>query len=140
MRPSTLLKKRLWYIFFPVNFAKFLETSILHNTSGRLLLSISIFVWVHHLQRILWLQYMYYTWTDRLSETCCILNQVKWKYIQTFICLNFLPDKKCGVMYAFKVSSPSCGQIASNTQNWGLWSFQWTLALTHFDYLQFSFI
>ena len=34
---ATLLKKRLWYRCFPVNFAKFLTTPILHNTSGRLL-------------------------------------------------------------------------------------------------------
>ena len=32
------LKKRPWYRCFPVNFAKFLRTSFLHNTSGRLLL------------------------------------------------------------------------------------------------------
>ena len=33
-----LLKKRLWHRCFPVNFAKFLRTSVLQNTSGRLLL------------------------------------------------------------------------------------------------------
>ena len=32
------LKKRLWHRFFPVNFAKFLRTSFLQDTSGRLLL------------------------------------------------------------------------------------------------------
>ena len=37
LRPATLLKKRLWYRCFPVNFAKFLRTPILQNTSGRLL-------------------------------------------------------------------------------------------------------
>ena len=31
------VKKRLWYRCFPVNFAKFLRTSFLQNTSGRLL-------------------------------------------------------------------------------------------------------
>ena len=36
LRP--LLKKRLWYRCFPVNFAKFLRTPFLQNTSGRLLL------------------------------------------------------------------------------------------------------
>ena len=34
--PATLLKKRLWHRYFPVNFAKFLRTP--QNTSGRLLL------------------------------------------------------------------------------------------------------
>ena len=36
---ATLLKKRLWHMCFPVNFAKFLRTSFLQNTSGRLLLN-----------------------------------------------------------------------------------------------------
>ena len=35
---ATLLKKRLWYRYFPVNFVKFLRTSFLQNTSERLLL------------------------------------------------------------------------------------------------------
>ena len=38
-RPATLLKKRLWHSCFPVNFAKFLRTPFLQNTSGRLLLA-----------------------------------------------------------------------------------------------------
>ena len=38
LRPATLLKKRLWHRSFPVNFAKFLRTPFLQNTSGRLLL------------------------------------------------------------------------------------------------------
>ena len=43
LRPAILLKKRLWHRRFPVNFAKFLGTSFLQNTSGRLLLTISFF-------------------------------------------------------------------------------------------------
>ena len=35
---ATLLKKRLWHRCFSVNFAKFLRTPFLQNTSGRLLL------------------------------------------------------------------------------------------------------
>ena len=38
IRPATLLKKSLWYRRFPVNFAKFLRTSFLQNTTGLLLL------------------------------------------------------------------------------------------------------
>ena len=34
MRPATLLKKRLWHRCIPVNFAKFLRTPILQNTSS----------------------------------------------------------------------------------------------------------
>ena len=38
LRPATLLKKRLWYRCFPVNFTKFLSTPFLQNISERLLL------------------------------------------------------------------------------------------------------
>ena len=38
LKPTTLLKRRLWHRCFPVNFAKFLRTPFLKNTSGRLLL------------------------------------------------------------------------------------------------------
>ena len=41
LRPATLLKKRLRYRCFLVNFAKFLRTPFLQNTSGRLLLYLS---------------------------------------------------------------------------------------------------
>ena len=37
LRPATLLKKRLWHRCFLVNFAKFLRTPFLQNTSGCLL-------------------------------------------------------------------------------------------------------
>ena len=37
LRPATLLKKRLWHRCFTLNFAKFLRTPSLQNTSGRLL-------------------------------------------------------------------------------------------------------
>ena len=39
LRPATLIKKRLWHRCFPLNFAKFLRTPLLENTSGRLLLT-----------------------------------------------------------------------------------------------------
>ena len=38
LRHVTLLKKRLWYRCFPVNFMKFLKTPFLQNTSGGLFL------------------------------------------------------------------------------------------------------
>ena len=38
LRPATLLKKKLWHRCFPINFAKFLRTPLLRNTSRRLLL------------------------------------------------------------------------------------------------------
>ena len=36
--PATLLKKRPWYMCFPVNFSKFLRTPFLQNTSRRVLM------------------------------------------------------------------------------------------------------
>ena len=38
LRPATLLKRKSWHRRFTVNFAKFLRTLFLQNTSGRLLL------------------------------------------------------------------------------------------------------
>ena len=38
-RPATLLKKSLWHRYFTMNFAKFIRTPFLQNTSGRLLLT-----------------------------------------------------------------------------------------------------
>ena len=38
LRPSTLLEKRLWHKCFSVNFANFLRTPFLQNTSGRILM------------------------------------------------------------------------------------------------------
>ena len=38
LRPGTLLTKRLWHRYFPVNFVKFLRTPFLQNPSTRLLL------------------------------------------------------------------------------------------------------
>ena len=48
LRPATLLKKRLWHSCFPVNFAKFLRTPFLQNTSGCCFLRflfITVFFW-----------------------------------------------------------------------------------------------
>ena len=38
LRPTTLLKKTLWHMCFPVNFTKFRRTHLLQNNSRRLLL------------------------------------------------------------------------------------------------------
>ena len=42
LRPANLLKKSLWHKCFPVNFAKFLRSPFFQNTSGRLLLQLTI--------------------------------------------------------------------------------------------------
>ena len=40
LRVATLLKKGLWHSYFPENFAQLLRIPFLHNTSGRVLLSL----------------------------------------------------------------------------------------------------
>ena len=57
-RPATLLKKRLWHRCFPVNFAKFLRTPFLQNTSGRLLLKAIFFLWTELLENLLLAKYL----------------------------------------------------------------------------------
>ena len=44
LQTASLLKKRLWHWGFPVNFAKFLRTSFLQNTSSPLLLHYFLFM------------------------------------------------------------------------------------------------
>ena len=53
LRPATLLKKRLWHRCFPVNFAKFLRTPFLQNTSGRPLLMCVCVGWKRRVMRVL---------------------------------------------------------------------------------------
>ena len=43
-RASFFNETRLWHKCFPVNFANFLRTSLLQNTSGRLLLKVVLAV------------------------------------------------------------------------------------------------
>ena len=43
LRPATLFKKSLWHRCFSVNFAKFLRTPFLQNTSGRRFLVLASF-------------------------------------------------------------------------------------------------
>ena len=52
LRLVTLLKKRLWCRYFPVNFTKFLKASFLQNTSGRLLLILLLLLLPRHLFHI----------------------------------------------------------------------------------------
>ena len=52
-RPPALLKMRLWHRCFPVNFAKFLRTPFLQNTSGWLLLFILSHIFVSKFDLVL---------------------------------------------------------------------------------------
>ena len=48
LKPATLIKKRLCHRYFPVNFAKFLKTPFLPDTSWRLLLWIASAGVIYH--------------------------------------------------------------------------------------------
>ena len=48
--PEVFYKKRLWHRCFLVNFAKFLRTPFLQNTSGWLLLIVANFAFLYHLK------------------------------------------------------------------------------------------
>ena len=52
LRTETLIKKRLWHKCFPVNFAKFLRTPFLQNTSGGCFCQLYSSVLGIHLQRM----------------------------------------------------------------------------------------
>ena len=53
LRPATLLKKRLWYRCFPVNFVKLLRKPFLQNTSRPLLLCFE-HAQIFHISRVTW--------------------------------------------------------------------------------------
>ena len=88
---ATILKKRLWHRCFPVNSAKFLRTTFLKNTSGRLLLDL---LRVHNFPRnnicitMLFLSdkedYSLKLWHHHffsLTSTHCGINHLPWKHV-----------------------------------------------------------
>ena len=48
LRPTTLLKKRLWHRCFPVNFAKFLRTPFFKEHLWWLLLHLPLFTFIYY--------------------------------------------------------------------------------------------
>ena len=54
LRPATLLKKRLWRRCFPVDFATFLWTPSLQNSSGCFLIFLFLKFISHHTKEILY--------------------------------------------------------------------------------------
>ena len=66
LRPTILLKKRLWHSCFPVNFAKFLRTPFLQNTFGRLLLITAIQCMLFPVYLSLYVKKM--TWQVKLHD------------------------------------------------------------------------
>ena len=73
-KPATLLKLRLWHKCFPVNFAKFLRTPFLQNTSGD----------------------CFYKSLKPNSHLCNFLCKRKCSFI--LLCLYKIILSKCGVM------------------------------------------
>ena len=78
-RPATLLKKRLWRRYFPVNFEKFL----------------SIPFFIEHLRWLL--LYINCTWFDLIFGGNCILKIKKQKY------LNISAVEKRFIFYTFLI-------------------------------------
>ena len=79
LRPATLLKKRLWHRYFPVNFAKFLRTPFPQNTFSTEHLQASAFIFyskefhqwrIHFIsfissfpdQPLFWFRWIYFKW------------------------------------------------------------------------------
>ena len=73
LRPATLLKKRLWHRCFPANFARFLRTPFLLNTSGQLLLYKCIFS---------------NSWYVRIVLSGTISNSILKRILNTFFHVN----------------------------------------------------
>ena len=74
-RPATLLKKRFWNRCFPVNFAKFLRTPFLQNTSGRLLL----YYYMRTAMTVKTLTTIPESWEDKSSHRRCSLKKAVFK-------------------------------------------------------------
>ena len=74
-RPAASLKKRLQHMCFPVNLAKFLRTTFLQNTSGRLLLNGLISIFYKN---------------SRKNETSSdsVNSNIAWKQFWEFDCLS----------------------------------------------------
>ena len=69
LRPATLLKKRLWHRCFSVNFAKFLRTPFLQNTSGRLVL---LFFFIFARSQVI------------ILNSCTIFQPLFWDFARIF--------------------------------------------------------
>ena len=95
LSPAKLLKKMLWRRCFPVNFAKFLRTPFLQNTSGRLLLSIKLlmilkFIFMFSFRSVRWVTslkvekwFFQYLCNIKFAGHTIMMNIVKVKVIDT---------------------------------------------------------
>ena len=92
-RSATLFKKRLCHRCFPLNFVKFLRTSFLQNTSGRLLLNITDDLTKQDLTKSVSYQLFQYITRDHTSNlepqgiikqivNCCQANLLQVKHMK----------------------------------------------------------
>ena len=80
LRPATLFKKRLWHRCFPVNFAKFLRTLFLQNSSGGCFCP---FPWYTR-QGCFWKYFLALSWRSyRLLQHCFSKLQFKLKQFRS---------------------------------------------------------
>ena len=94
--PASLLKKRHRHSYFPMNFAKFLRTPFLQNTSGQLLLHIVLILTAASVPESLF-TFFHRTPLVATSKDCLIKQRNTVKNIHIFKYLN-----------KFKVSSFEC--------------------------------
>ena len=78
LTPTTLLKERLWYMCFPVNFAKLLRTPILENICKRL---IYLFIYLLLYLFIYLFIYLFFICSWQSAETIVLII----KYTDIFI-------------------------------------------------------
>ena len=105
LRPATLLKKSLLHRCFPVNFANFLRTPFLQNTSGRLLLPFNIEIFstfTFYLGRNIdfWIfftsWYLRTAWAEKNSTSL-----LRGFHFRTFILNYRMPRDDVGKMFLF---------------------------------------
>ena len=87
-KPANLLKKRLRYRGFGVNFAKFLWTPFLQNTSGRLLLNVLKLLLISKLLSQYHIKYLYCTATHYPQS--CMPPVIFWHKEPTLVSINLL--------------------------------------------------
>ena len=110
LRPVTLLKKRLWYNFFTVKFAKFLRAPFLQNTSGWLLLEFGkIFIEILNKHR---------PSKGKSSSICkAIMRRSEWK-------TKYFKLKTIDTLKAYKKAEKLLQQTLQERKEKFLWKFE----------------